>query len=77
VLLKADVRQVGAMKATVGWEVRQARILTVTATAGIRWRVQAEGTFTSNRPRGSPAVAATGYFVLNDADGGVIEFGYP
>jgi hypothetical protein len=71
------IAQIHAMEAMVGYVVRPARILTVTATAGIRWRVQAEGTFTSNRPRGSPAVAATGYFVLNDADGGVIEFGYP
>jgi hypothetical protein len=49
------------------------------APPGIQWLVRAEGTFTNNRvaPRGSPMVAATGFFVIDDADGGVIAFGFP
>ncbi len=46
---------------------------------GIQWLVRAEGTFTNNRtpPGASPMVAATGFFVIGDADGGVIGFGFP
>jgi hypothetical protein len=72
------IAQIHSMEAMVGHVVRPARILTVTAVAG-RWLVRAEGTFTTNRypPGASPGVAATGHFTIDDADGGVIEFGYP
>jgi hypothetical protein len=47
--------------------------------AGIQWLVRAEGTFTNSRtpPGASPMTAATGYFVLDDADGSIINFGFP
>jgi hypothetical protein len=46
---------------------------------GIQWLVRAEGTFTNDRgPSGaSQAIAPTGYFVIDDADGGVIGYGFP
>lgn len=71
--------RIHAMEATIGAVVRPARIVSVTATAG-SWRVTAEGTFTTNRgPAGqrSPMIAPSGYFVINDADGTINEFGFP
>ncbi len=73
------IARIHSMESMVGYVVRPARILTVTATAGIRWTVRAEGTFTTNRypPGASPSVAATGYFGIDDADGSIVDFGYP
>jgi hypothetical protein len=69
------------MERQVGRVVTPPRVITIRAIAaadGIEWRVDAEGTFTSARPRGSPSpVAASGYFVILDADGSVIGFGFP
>lgn len=47
--------------------------------AGVEWLVRAEGTFTNNRtpPGAEPMVATSGYFVISDADGGVVGFGFP
>lgn len=46
---------------------------------GIQWLVRAEGTFTNNRtpPGANPMVAATGFFIIGDADGGIVGFGFP
>jgi hypothetical protein len=46
---------------------------------GIQWLVRAEGTFTNNRtpPGGSPMIAATGFFIIDDATGLTIGFGFP
>jgi hypothetical protein len=71
--------QIHGMEQAVGYVVRPAHIVSVSATTGGRWRVVAEGTFTNTRtpPRASPGVASSGYFVIDDATGGVIGFGYP
>jgi hypothetical protein len=75
------VDRIHSMEREVGQIVKPPRILAIRATAaegGIVWRVEAEGTFTSGRPRVSPPpVAASGYFVISDADGMVIGFGFP
>lgn len=71
--------QIHTMEKMVGSALRPARIVTVTATAG-SWRITAEGTFTTNRgPAGlrSPMIAPSGYFVINDADGTISQFGFP
>jgi hypothetical protein len=49
------------------------------AAPGVQWLVRAEGTFTNIRtpPGAKPAVASSGYFVISDADGGVLGFGFP
>jgi len=46
---------------------------------GIAWLVRAEGTFTTNRypPGAEPPVATSGFYVLSDADGSVMSFGFP
>lgn len=46
---------------------------------GINWLVRAEGTFTTNRgPVGGAAgVAASGFFIISDANGDILGFGYP
>jgi hypothetical protein len=75
------VDRIHSMERTVGQVVKPPRVLAIRATGvegGIEWRVDAEGTFTSGRPRVSPPpVAASGYFIISDADGMVIGFGFP
>jgi hypothetical protein len=46
---------------------------------GIQWLVRAEGTFTNNRAPTDAArmISTTGYFVISDADGSTIGFGFP
>ncbi|MEW6224564.1 MAG: hypothetical protein AB1627_08025 [Chloroflexota bacterium] len=46
---------------------------------GIQWLVRAEGTFVNNRtpPGAEPMVATSGYFVIADADGSILGFGFP
>lgn len=48
-------------------------------TAGIVWLVRAEGTFTNNRtpPGAESLVAPSGYFIISDADGGIVGSGFP
>jgi hypothetical protein len=69
------------MEDWVGQVAKPPRIVSIQARAvgsGIQWTVRAEGTFTSGRPRVSPVpVAASGYFVISDADGTVLGFGFP
>jgi hypothetical protein len=45
---------------------------------GIEWLVRAEGTFVNNRtpPVAEPMVATSGYFVISDADGSILGFGF-
>lgn len=47
--------------------------------AGIQWLVRAEGTFMSNRGpvNGAAGAAASGFYVIDDANGEVISWGYP
>ena len=49
------------------------------STPGTLWLVRAEGTFANNRtpPGGEPLFATTGFFVISDVDGSVLEFGFP
>lgn len=70
------------MEKQVGRVVTPAKVLRLSATSrpgvGIVWRVTAEGTFTTDRGFAvGPRVAASGYWVIADADGSVIEFGFP
>jgi hypothetical protein len=46
---------------------------------GVQWLVRAEGTFVNNRtpPGAEPMVATSGYFVISDADGSILGFGFP
>src|SRR5665811_333942 len=67
-------------EAMAGQVIRPPRIVSMTASAttqGIEWDVRAEGTFTTNRfpPGASPGAAATGYYVISDSDGGVLDYG--
>jgi hypothetical protein len=75
------VDRIHSMEREAGQIVKPPKILAIRATAtegGIEWRVEAEGTFASGPPRVSPPpVAASGYFVISDADGTVIGFGFP
>lgn len=45
----------------------------------IVWVVRAGGTFTTNRypPGAKPPVATSGYYVISDQDGSVVQFGLP
>jgi hypothetical protein len=45
----------------------------------IVWVVRAEGTFTTRRgpPGAAPVIAASGFYVIADVDGGVTTFGFP
>lgn len=46
--------------------------------SGIVWVVRAEGTFTTNRGLASPPpTAASGYYLVLDADGSVLGMGFP
>lgn len=49
------------------------------AQGAVVWLVRAEGTFTTNRlpPGGKPPVSPSGYYVIADADGSVLGFGFP
>lgn len=66
----------------VGHVLKPARILSEIASGAaptIVWLVRAEGTFTNNRtgPGGSPGTATSGYYRISDADGSILEFGFP
>ena len=66
----------------VGHVLKPARILSESASGAgptMVWLVRAEGTFKNNRvpPGGNPGFAASGYYKIGDADGGVLEFGFP
>jgi hypothetical protein len=55
------VDRIHSMERTVGQVVKPPRVLAIRATGvegGIEWRVDAEGTFTSGRPRVSPPPVA-------------------
>jgi hypothetical protein len=75
------IHRIHAMEDWVGQVTKPPRVVSIQARAvdgGIQWTVRAEGTFTSGRPRVSPLpVAASGYFVISDADGTVLGFGFP
>ena len=45
----------------------------------IVWVVRAFGTFTNRRtpPGGEPGVAGSGFYVIADADGSILGFGFP
>jgi len=49
------------------------------SAAGVEWLVRAEGTFTNERtpPGAAPMVATSGFFVISDADGSLVGFGFP
>ena len=75
------IDQIHSMERMVGHIVAPPRILSMRATTaegGIHWQVRAEGTFFSPRPRTSPPpIAASGHFLISDADGTVVGFGFP
>ena len=80
-LAEQVIDRIHAMERQAGRVEMPPRIIAIRAekaAEGIEWRVDAEGTFTSRRPRATPPpVAASGYFVISDADGSVLGFGYP
>ena len=45
--------------------------------SGLVWIVRAEGTFLSNRGLGPPHVWPSGYFIIDDATGGIVGDGMP
>jgi hypothetical protein len=76
------IDRIRRMEEQVGRAVAPARVLRMTATTragvGVVWQVTAEGTFTTNRGLSDePRVAGSGHWVIADADGSVIEFGFP
>jgi hypothetical protein len=77
------IERIHEMEAQAGRVVATPKVLRIAATTrvgvGIVWRVTAEGTFTTNHgPLGvAPPVAGSGHWVIADADGGVLEFGFP
>lgn len=80
-LAEQVIDRIHAMEREAGRVETPPRIIAVRAEKaadGIEWRVDAEGTFTSPRPRVTPLpVAPSGYFVISDADGSVLGFGFP
>jgi hypothetical protein len=44
---------------------------------GLVWIVRAEGTFLTNRGLGPPRVWPSGYFIIDDATGGILGDGMP
>jgi hypothetical protein len=79
------ITRIHRMEREAGRVVKPPRILSIRAFAtqvGVQWQVEAEGTFTSHRALGlstssSLPVAASGHFVVLDADATVIGFGFP
>lgn len=76
--------QIHMMERQVGRVAKAPRIITLWAqaapTEGIEWHAQAEGTFTSvrmGRQSSTLPVATTGHFLISDADGMVIGWGFP